>query len=72
MLYDGGRGDDAALIYFQSVGVKSLDLVVASHADADRIGVLEASSSYSLLWTKFWQRVNPKAGKQSQGCCAKN
>jgi len=41
VLYDGGRRDDDALEYLRSVGVESLDLVVASHADADHIGGLE-------------------------------
>lgn len=40
VLIDGGRGDDA-LEYLRSVGVTSLELVVASHADADHIGGLE-------------------------------
>ncbi len=46
VLYDGGRKDDDALAYLQSVGVIKLDLVIASHADADHIGGLEAVVSY--------------------------
>ena len=46
VLYDGGRGDDDALAYLQSVGVESLDLVIASHPDADHIGGLEAVVHY--------------------------
>ena len=46
VLYDGGRRDDDALAYLQSVGVESLDLVIASHADADHIGGLEAVVRY--------------------------
>ena len=46
VLYDGGRGDDGALNYLQAVGVKNLDLVIASHADADHIGGLEAVVRY--------------------------
>ena len=42
VLYDGGRSDTTALEYLQSVGVQSLDLVIASHADADHIGGLAA------------------------------
>lgn len=42
VLYDGGRGSRDALRYLRSVGVTSLDLVIASHADADHIGGLEA------------------------------
>ncbi|CAA9556842.1 MAG: hypothetical protein AVDCRST_MAG86-268 [uncultured Truepera sp.] len=41
VLYDGGRRDDDALAYLQSVGVTTLDLVIASHPDADHIGGLE-------------------------------
>ena len=41
VLIDGGRRDDDALAYLQSVGVESLDLVIATHADADHIGGLE-------------------------------
>lgn len=46
VLYDGGRRDDDALNYLQSVGVTSLDLVIASHADADHIGGLEEVVRY--------------------------
>ena len=46
VLYDGGRRDDDVLAYLQSVGVESLDLVIASHADADHIGGLEAVVRY--------------------------
>lgn len=42
ILYDGGRRSDDALAYLQSVGVETLDLVIASHPDADHIGGLEA------------------------------
>ncbi len=41
VLIDGGRRKDDALEYLRSVGVTSLELVVASHADADHIGGLE-------------------------------
>lgn len=41
VLIDGGRRDDDALTYLQSAGVESLDLVVATHPDADHIGGLE-------------------------------
>lgn len=46
VLYDGGRRDDDALAYLQSVGVTSLDLVIASHPDADHIGGLEEVVRY--------------------------
>ena len=42
VLYDGGRLQDVPLEYLRRIGVKSLDLVVASHADADHIGGLAA------------------------------
>ena len=42
VLYDGGRPAKEVLEYLQSVGVTTLDLVIASHADADHIGGLEA------------------------------
>ncbi len=41
VLIDGGRRDDDALEYLRSVGVTSLELVIASHADADHTGGLE-------------------------------
>lgn len=40
VLYDGGRDSGDTLAYLHSVGVQSLDLVIASHADADHIGGL--------------------------------
>ncbi len=42
VLYDGGRWDDDALPYLQALGIKTLDLVIASHPDADHIGGLDA------------------------------
>lgn len=42
VLYDGGRKDEEVLEYLQSIGVTKLDLVIASHPDADHIGGLEA------------------------------
>jgi competence protein ComEC len=42
VLYDGGRSASTALEYLQALGVTSLDVVVASHADADHIGGLPA------------------------------
>ena len=42
VLYDGGRPAEEVLGYLQAVGVTTLDLVIASHADADHIGGLEA------------------------------
>lgn len=39
-LYDGGDRGTAALDYLRSIGVESLDLVIASHAHADHIGGL--------------------------------
>ena len=42
VLYDGGRPAKEVLEYLQAVGVTSLDMVIASHADADHIGGLEA------------------------------
>ncbi len=42
VLYDGGRPAEEVLAYLQSVGVTNLELVIASHADADHIGGLEA------------------------------
>lgn len=40
VLYDGGRGD-AALDYLTAIGLETLDLVIASHPDADHIGGLD-------------------------------
>ncbi len=42
VLYDGGRPATVVLDYLESVGVSSLDLVIASHPDADHIGGLQA------------------------------
>lgn len=42
VLYDGGRSATGALDYLRMVGVESLDLVIASHPDADHIGGLVA------------------------------
>ena len=42
VLYDGGRWDDDALPYLQALGIETLDLVIASHPDADHIGGLDA------------------------------
>ncbi|MEX2540701.1 MAG: MBL fold metallo-hydrolase [Trueperaceae bacterium] len=39
-LYDGGRSAGRVLAYLRSAAVESLDLVIASHADADHIGGL--------------------------------
>jgi competence protein ComEC len=40
VLYDGGRSSTDALAYLQALGIGSLELVIASHADADHIGGL--------------------------------
>ena len=40
VLYDGGRRDDEVLEYLREMNVQSLDLVIASHPDADHIGGL--------------------------------
>lgn len=42
VLYDGGRNDTDALGYLQTLGIQKLDLVIASHPDADHIGGLDA------------------------------
>ena len=41
VLIDGGRSDGDARAYLQASGVQTLDLVIATHADADHIGGLE-------------------------------
>ena len=40
VLYDGGRRDVEVLGYLREMNVQSLDLVIASHSDADHIGGL--------------------------------
>jgi competence protein ComEC len=40
VLYDGGRSSTTTLNYLKALGVVSLELVIASHADADHIGGL--------------------------------
>lgn len=42
VLYDGGRSRDVVLEHLRALGVESLDLVIASHPDADHIGGLAA------------------------------
>lgn len=42
VLYDGGRRQDGVLTYLKSIGVSQVELVVASHPDADHIGGLAA------------------------------
>ena len=42
MLYDGGPSRDGALDHLRALGIRSLDLVVASHPHADHIGGLAA------------------------------
>ena len=42
VLYDGGRNNTDALSYLQNLGILKLDLVIASHPDADHIGGLDA------------------------------
>jgi competence protein ComEC len=42
ILYDAGRSSEAALDYLKKIGITNLDLVIASHADADHIGGLAA------------------------------
>ncbi len=46
VLIDGGRSDDDARAYLQASGVETLDLVIATHADADHIGGLEEVVRY--------------------------
>ena len=40
VLYDGGRRDEQVLSYLREMNIQSLDLVIASHPDADHIGGL--------------------------------
>jgi competence protein ComEC len=42
VLYDGGRRSQVPLTYLRSIGVTQVDLVIASHADADHIAGLAA------------------------------
>ena len=46
VLYDGGRRDEEVLEYLQAMGVQNLNLVIASHPDADHIGGLEVVVRY--------------------------
>ncbi len=41
VLYDGGRNNTDALTYLQDLSITRLDLVIASHPDADHIGGLD-------------------------------
>ena len=42
VLYDGGRRSQAPLAYLQAMGITRIDLVIASHQDADHIAGLAA------------------------------
>lgn len=47
LLYDGGRRGDVALEYLRSLNVETLDLVFASHPDADHIaGLIPVIEAY--------------------------
>ena len=46
VLYDGGRKSQVPLDYLRSLGVTQVDLVVASHQDADHIAGLAAVVDY--------------------------
>lgn len=47
LLYDGGRSEPVLQALLRQYGVKSLDLVAASHADADHItGLIPAINLY--------------------------
>ena len=46
VLYDGGRRSQAPLAYLQARGVTQVDLVIASHQDADHIAGLAAVVDY--------------------------
>ena len=47
LLYDGGRKEDVPLEYLRSLGVQQVDLVVASHPDADHIaGLIPVVEAY--------------------------
>ncbi len=41
VLYDGGRSPQPVLEYLEGLGIEELDLVIASHPDADHIGGLD-------------------------------
>ncbi|GBF05537.1 metallo-beta-lactamase superfamily hydrolase-like protein [Deinococcus aerius] len=46
LLYDGGRSSDRMRGYLQTYGIDSIDLMVASHADADHItGLIPAAET---------------------------
>jgi beta-lactamase superfamily II metal-dependent hydrolase len=53
MLIDAGIGSSATIIepMLERLGVTELDVVVATHYDADHVGGLTAVSGTSLLWT---------------------
>ena len=53
MLIDAGIGSSATIVepMLAQLGVTELDVVVATHYDADHVGGLTAVSGTSLLWT---------------------
>ena len=48
VLYDGGRRSQVPLDYLRSLGITQVDLVIASHQDADHIAGLAAVVDYYL------------------------
>ena len=46
VLYDGGRKSQVPLAYLRSLGIAQVDLVIASHQDADHIAGLAAVVDY--------------------------
>jgi beta-lactamase superfamily II metal-dependent hydrolase len=53
MLIDAGIGSSATIVEpaLEQLGVTELDVVIATHYDADHVGGLTAVSGTSLLWT---------------------
>jgi beta-lactamase superfamily II metal-dependent hydrolase len=67
MLIDAGIGSSATIVepMLAQLGVTELDVVVATHYDADHVGGLTAVSGTSLLWT------TTRVGGELESCAAR-
>ncbi len=62
VLVDGGRGPDACVRHLADLGVRRLDLVVATHTDSDHVeGLLEVIGSIDcgMVAIPAWARADP-------------
>ncbi|WP_102126780.1 excalibur calcium-binding domain-containing protein [Deinococcus planocerae] len=83
LLYDGGRSETRMQVLLKKYGVQSLDLIVASHGDADHItGLIPAVTLFKPKFflnngiaatTQTWSRLTQAAQQAgTQGLLARN